>query len=304
MEFKQLEAFVAVVDYKSFSEAAKHLYLTQPTISSHIQALEKELNSRLLIRTTKQMKVTDRGMQLYECAVHMLNMRDQITDEFVGNKWKLIDVSASTIPSSYLLPELLSEFSKIQPDIHFHIWQSDSADAIEKRDPRALWILVLSGSKTDDRGLLFYFPSRYRLFSHWQAPVTDQEYLELADTLKKEEPVALKHFLSHPFILRANGSGTRKEIDLFLERHQINLSDLNIVARMNDLESIKKVYCIRPWSFHSLCPQCKRYGKDPPASHLSIGECCAGPYFLHRIQQKQDIKTLCKAVFKIRRTLL
>ena len=63
---------------------------------------------------------------------------------------------------------------------------------------------------------------------------------ELADTLKKEEPVALKHFLSHPFILRANGSGTRKEIDLFLERHQINLSDLNIVARMNDLESIKK----------------------------------------------------------------
>ena len=41
MEFKQLEAFVAVVDYKSFSEAAKHLYLTQPTISSHIQALEK-----------------------------------------------------------------------------------------------------------------------------------------------------------------------------------------------------------------------------------------------------------------------
>ena len=130
-----IRAFVAVVDYKSFSEAAKHLYLTQPTISSHIQALEKELNSRLLIRTTKQMKVTDRGMQLYECAVHMLNMRNQITDEFVGNKWKLIDVSASTIPSSYLLPELLSEFSKIQPDIHFHIWQSDSADAIEKSDP-------------------------------------------------------------------------------------------------------------------------------------------------------------------------
>lgn len=53
--------------------------------------------------------------------------------------------------------------------------------------------------------------------------------------------MALKHFLSHPFILRANGSGTRKEIDLFLERHQINLSDLNIVARMNDLESIKNL---------------------------------------------------------------
>ena len=65
MEFKQLEAFVAVVDYKSFSEAAKHLYLTQPTISSHIQALEKELNSRLLIRTTKQME-TDRCQCIHD----------------------------------------------------------------------------------------------------------------------------------------------------------------------------------------------------------------------------------------------
>ncbi|MDD7390913.1 MAG: LysR family transcriptional regulator, partial [Lachnospiraceae bacterium] len=45
MEFKQLEAFVAAVDYNSFSEAAKHLYLTQPTISAHISSLEKELNS-------------------------------------------------------------------------------------------------------------------------------------------------------------------------------------------------------------------------------------------------------------------
>ena len=98
--------------------------------------------------------------------------------------------------------------------------------------------------------------------------------------------MALKHFLSHPFILRANGSGTRKEIDLFLERHQINLSDLNIVARMNDLESIKKSIVSGLGVSILSAPQCKRYGKDPPASHLSIGECCAGPYFLHRIQQK------------------
>ena len=236
MEFKQLEAFVAVVDYKSFSEAAKHLYLTQPTISSHIQALEKELNSRLLIRTTKQMKVTDRGMQLYECAVHMLNMRDQIIDEFAGNKWKLIDVSASTIPSSYFLPELLSEFSKIQPDIHFHIWQSDSADAIEKVIQGSV-DFGLTGSVTDAENCCFSpFCTDSLVLA---APVTP-EYLELADTLKKDEPVTLQHFLSHPFILRANGSGTRKEIDLFLERHQISLSELNIVARMNDLESIKK----------------------------------------------------------------
>lgn len=54
MEFKQLEAFVAVVDYGSFSEAARRLYLTQPTISAHIRSLEEELHSKLIIRTTKR----------------------------------------------------------------------------------------------------------------------------------------------------------------------------------------------------------------------------------------------------------
>lgn len=54
MEFKQLEAFVAVVDYGSFSEAARKLYLTQPTISAHVRSLEEELHTKLIIRTTKK----------------------------------------------------------------------------------------------------------------------------------------------------------------------------------------------------------------------------------------------------------
>ena len=127
MEFKQLEAFVAVVDYNSFTEAARRLYLTQPTVSAHVSALEKELHSRLIIRTTRNFTVTQRGLELYECAVHMLNMRRQLVEEFTGAQRKLIDLSASTIPSSYMLPELLSEFARSEPDIHFHVWQSDSA---------------------------------------------------------------------------------------------------------------------------------------------------------------------------------
>ena len=47
MEFKQLEAFVAVVDYNSFTEAARRLFLTQPTVSAHVKALEKELVAEL-----------------------------------------------------------------------------------------------------------------------------------------------------------------------------------------------------------------------------------------------------------------
>ena len=53
MDFKQLEAFVYVVKLKSFSKAAQRIYLTQPTISAHINSLEKELDTKLIERGTK-----------------------------------------------------------------------------------------------------------------------------------------------------------------------------------------------------------------------------------------------------------
>ena len=84
MEFKQLEAFVAVVDYGSFSEAARRLYLTQPTISAHIRSLEDELHMKLIIRTTKKTTITAKGYQLYDSAVRMLEIRNNLLENFTG----------------------------------------------------------------------------------------------------------------------------------------------------------------------------------------------------------------------------
>ena len=111
MEFKQLEAFVAVVDYGSFSEAARRLYLTQPTISAHIRSLEDELHMKLIIRTTKKTTITAKGYQLYDSAVRMLEIRNNLLENFTGAHKHMIDLAASTIPSSYLLPELLAAFA-------------------------------------------------------------------------------------------------------------------------------------------------------------------------------------------------
>ena len=68
MNLKQLEAFVKVAETKSFSEAAKQLFLTQPTISAHVSALEKELNTCFLIRNT-------RGVELSESEKSFMLMR-------------------------------------------------------------------------------------------------------------------------------------------------------------------------------------------------------------------------------------
>ncbi len=231
MEFKQLEAFIAVVEYNSFSEAARHLYLTQPTISAHIRSLETELNSRLIIRTTKKITVTARGYQLYDCAIQMLNMRDHLVEEFTGTHKKIIDIGVSTIPSSYLLPELLCAFGEEADDVFFHSWQSDSMGAIQRVLDGSV-DLSLCGQKTDDESCCFIPFCQDSLVI---ATPVNERFL----THKSCKPV-FRDFLNEPFILRENGSGTRKEIDMFLENQKISASQLNVVARMNDLESIKK----------------------------------------------------------------
>lgn len=231
MDFKQLEAFAAVVDYGSFSEAARRLYLTQPTISAHIRALENELKVKLIIRTTKKLTITTKGYQLYDSAVRILHIRNNLLEDFTGSKKHIIDLSASTIPSSYLLPELLAGFGKICPDVYFHSLQSDSAEAIQK---------VIDGSV--DLGLVGQYIEKddccYIPFCQDSlliaAPVTPH-YLKL-----KERNATLDELIREPMIVREKGSGTKKEMDFFLEKSGIAPSDLNVIARMNDLESIKQ----------------------------------------------------------------
>ena len=231
MEFKQLEAFVAVVDYGSFSEAARKLYLTQPTISAHVRSLEEELHTKLILRTTKKTTITTRGYQLYDSAVRMLEIRNNLLENFTGVQKHMIDLAASTIPSSYLLPEILAAFGKTHPDIYFHSIQADSAESINRVLDGTV-DLALVGQNTRDETCVFLPFCQDKLVI--ATPITNH-YLSL-----QNKTVTFEDFIKDPIIIREKGSGTKKEMDLFLERIGITPSDLNIIARMNDLEGIKK----------------------------------------------------------------
>lgn len=231
MEFKQLEAFAAVVEYNSFSEAARRLYLTQPTISAHIRSLEAELNSRLIIRTTKKITITARGYQLYDCAIQMLNMRNNLIEEFTGTRKKIIDIGVSSIPSSYLLPELLCAFGRQVENVFFHSWQSDSAGAIQKVLDGSV-DLSLTGQAADEESCCSIPFCQDSLVI---AAPADSHFRKLHG-----QSPTFRDFLNEPFLLRETGSGTRREMDKFLESQGLSSSSLNVIARMNDLESIKK----------------------------------------------------------------
>lgn len=134
MDIKELEAFVYVVENCSFSRAAELLHLTQPTISSHVSALERKLNIKLIVRTTKETYPSDAGKLLYKYAKEILQVRENAAialRNFSQEMKGTISIAASTVPSQYYLPHLLQDFRERYPDITFNIQMEDSPKVVE-----------------------------------------------------------------------------------------------------------------------------------------------------------------------------
>ena len=105
MKLRQLEIFVYVADTRSFSKAAKQLYLTQPTVSAQIATLEKELQARLFVRNTKEVELSEDGEKLYQYACQMVHLQRKIEETFLPEapqSRRRLRIAASTARKHFL----------------------------------------------------------------------------------------------------------------------------------------------------------------------------------------------------------
>ena len=233
MNLKQLEAFVKIADSGSFSKAAKDLFLTQPTISAHITSLEKELNSRLFVRNTKEVRLSDSGETLYAYAKQMLVLQRKIEETFATKEERdqqCITIAASTIPAQYLLPGILVAFNEKYPNQQFKIVETDSAKVIEQvlNHTADVGFTGTTLDKKSCKHIPFYQDELVVI-----APNTEK-YRELQKMTKAE------WLIDERLIMREEGSGTRKEAEKQLKRIGLNVSKLNVICSMENPESIKK----------------------------------------------------------------
>lgn len=120
------------------------------------------------------------------------------------------------------------------PESRSLIWQTDSSGAINRVLDGTV-DLALTGQNTGDDSCVFIpFCQDNMVIA---TPVNDH-YLNLK---QKEQPVVFQDFIKDPVIIREKGSGTKKEMDIFLENAGIEPSSLNVVARMNDLQKTKQI---------------------------------------------------------------
>ncbi|MCR4955461.1 MAG: LysR family transcriptional regulator [Lachnospiraceae bacterium] len=239
MELKQLESYVAVVEYGSFTKAAEKLFISQPTISTHIQMLEMELHTKLLNRHTKSIKVTERGKELYECASDILGIRDRLLKSWSDEEKKTIHLGSSTIPSTYILPELLSNYKKKYPDVQFIIHQGDSQEILDGLYSGNYQVGFIGMDVCqDDISCTPFYKDRLILVT----PNTE-EYAKLKEKYNETQDMEiLKDILKNGSVLsRERGSGSKKYADRVLEQLGINDIDLNVIARLNDSEAIKNM---------------------------------------------------------------
>lgn len=233
MNLKQLEAFVRVAETKSFSAAAKMLFLTQPTVSAHIASLERELNTCLLIRNTKGVALSESGKELYAYAEQMLELEQKIRERFglTGRQpGSVLRIAASTIPSLYLLPDIMARFRKEYPEEQLKLFETDSSGVVEmilshKADVGFTGTVLEKGSCTyipfyqDELVVLTPSSERYRA--------------------RKNDDI-VSWILEEPVILREEGSGTRKEALRLLVQTGVDISKLNVAAMMENQETIKR----------------------------------------------------------------
>ena len=233
MNLKQLEAFVWVAREGSFSGAARELYLTQPTVSAHIAALEKKLGICLLKRTTKEVSLTAEGEELYVYAEQMLALEGKIRERF-GKKprtqQKPLCIAASTVPSQYLLPRIMTRFRQEYPGAQMKVLETDSAGVVGKILSRRADI-GFTGTVLE-KGNCVYLPF-YQDELVVIAPVSD--------VFRKRQGKSLTEWIrKEPVILREEGSGTRKEAGRILKESGISMEELNVAASMENQETIKR----------------------------------------------------------------
>ena len=233
MDFKQLEAFVYVVKLKSFSKAAQRIYLTQPTISAHINSLEKELDTKLIERGTKYVYPTKPGSILYQYAVKMLNLREDAVCSVKNYNKELkgtLTICASTVPSQNILPKVIAAFREEYPHVTFNILRQDSELVVESIS-KGMADIGFCGTDTHNPDCVF------------ESFIQDHLVIITPNTerFRQMRTTGIKaDFLkTEPIILREEGSGTRKETEHFLAKAGIDIGELKIAAQFNDPDSIK-----------------------------------------------------------------
>ncbi len=229
IELQQLKTFCAVAEKKSFTKAEEIVYRTQSTISAQISALEKTYGIPLFDRE-REIILTESGKILYDYAKRILELVDESKDKIDELRQVVkgdLIIGASTIPGTYILPEILKKFKAKYPEVNISLPISDSKDVTSKILEHKLEIGAV-GKKIKDKRLEYIELAKDRIV------------LAVAPNHKwaKRRSITLNDLNQEPFIIREKGSATRATVEEVLQNKEIK--KFNVVMELGSTEAVKQ----------------------------------------------------------------
>ncbi len=230
---QQMESLVNLVEERSFSHAAKRMNLTQPSLTKHIKNLEDLINARVVNRKNRAIPLTPEGRIVYDCAKRLFKMIDEAGEKVLRageSESGDIYISASTIPATYILPHVLTEFKGKYTAVHCYVKTNDSEETINKvLDDEAE--IGFIGKNTGNKKL------------YAKALWKDRIILTVPPShpWSGRSDVTLDEVFREPFIIRERGSATRSIMEEYLaDNKDQGLSGLNIVCELGSSEAVKE----------------------------------------------------------------
>ena len=232
MDVHRLMVFCKVIELQSFTRAAEAVCLTQPTVSEHIRALEESLGEKLIDRLGREILPTPAGKVLYQYAREIIQLRDkavQALEKFKGNLSGTLQVGASTIPGTYILPRLIGTFKSSYPSIQITLRIGGSGDVVRMILDGSVEFGMI-GAKWDEKRITLeeIYSDELILVVYGGHPWEGREFVDIQE------------LAGAPFILRERSSGTRMVMAQALESVGFAPSRLNVVAEMGGTEAVRQ----------------------------------------------------------------
>jgi len=231
MNFHQLHIFYTVSERGSFSAAAQALHMTQPAVTMQVQALEDYFGTKLFNRSTKKIVLSEAGRALMPFAlrsIELIKETDVAMSAFTHMLEGRLQLGASLTIGEYVLPRLLGPFGKAYPHI-------------------SIMMKVMNTTQIMDE------ITRHQLnFGLIEAPVNHPDMViepVMGDELKLIVPrdhilaerneVTLEEAMKYPFVLREQGSGTRRVMEEQIVAKGLNPGDMQIVMELGSTGAVK-----------------------------------------------------------------
>lgn len=231
MADRRLQVFYTVAKLLSFTKAAETLHMTQPAVTFQVRQLEEHFNTRLFDRTHNRVTLTEAGRKSYEYAEEIFELYAEMENsvkELTGDVSGILTLGASTTIAEYMLPNLLSGFTKEYPDIQLRLKVSNTEGIVSMIENSMIDLGIVEGPVTNKNLLV-----EVCRVDHLVVIVPPEHELSTKQSISMDE---LMHF---PFVVREEGSGTRDVIMGYVTKMGLDKNNLNICLELGSPESIK-----------------------------------------------------------------